>query len=314
MVIMGPSGAGKSCLLRVLSGLVPPTAGQVLVDGNPICWMAPAHRGIALMSQDYALYPQLSVRKNLEVALHRGSHSKAECRLHVERIAAQFEISDILERLPSQISGGQAQRAALAKAIVRRPKLLLLDEPLSQLDARLREQLIQLILAATREFEFGLCWVAHDPWEAFRVANRIAILDCGRLAQCGDTEEVYRRPQSRLVADTLSSLPINWLSSASPEFASIYKRSPREFAVAGIRPESWQAVSEERNDSVGNSDSGRFAVSLLIEESCFFGQTRLAWGRLGAHRILVQDDRKILQPGQTAKLMVRIDDIIWIEN
>lgn len=335
LVIVGPSGSGKSSLLRLIAGLVAPTSGDIILDGKPPSDSARVDREIALLGQDYPLYPQLNVQQNLEVALQRQRLNKVECKERIEQISRRFEIDEIQHRLPSQISGGQAQRVSLAKALIRRPRLLLLDEPLSQLDSRLREQLIQLVLAANQEMGLTICWVAHDPWEAFRVAHRIAVLDAGRLIQLDSPAAIYRTPTSRLVADLLSYWPINWISLDYPELSFLRRWMPRSGVTAGIRPEDWEVCVEAHAEPTVVSDSrlrptdqaeptsstpppcpsDRFSPHALavIEETCFQGHSDLVWARLGNQRILIRTGYGLLKPGMHVRLSVQVDNILWVE-
>lgn len=313
VVIVGPSGAGKSTLLRVLAGLVRPTAGDIRLNGGPADSIPPAQRAIGLISQDYALYPQLTVRENLKAALKSLRWSSSETAEQLRRIADACEIAGIQDRLPSQISGGQAQRVALAKALVRNPRLLLLDEPLSQLDSRLREQLVQLILAQAKQQHLTLCWVAHDPWEAFRVATRIAVMDRGHIVQVDSPHNIYRFPRNRMVADSISQWAINWLPLDCSEFDCLNQLKPRTGLIAGIRPEDWEVLLEDSPALPYPANQLLPMFSVKIEEVCFAGSSSLARCKLGTLDILVQDRQSVLQQGCVVRLTVPIDKLIWTE-
>jgi len=313
LVLMGPSGAGKSSLLRVLAGLVAPSAGSILLDGRSLSSIPPSERGIGLLHQDYALYPRLSVQKNLEVALEHQPLSKAEKAARVQRVVRSFEVSEILERLPSQISGGQAQRVAFAKAFVRNPRLLLLDEPLSQLDSILREQLIQWTLEASSELGSAICWVAHDPWEAFRVATRLAIMDSGRLIQVDAPQDIYRNPKNRRAADLCSQWSVNWIHPESQAFALLKLQPPREGLVVGVRPEDWVVIPDSPLDSKASVNGLASEVSMKVEDVSYLGYAWLAWGRLGDIRLSLLDRSGELRAGRLLRMSVPTDKLLWTE-
>lgn len=211
VAILGPSGAGKTTMLRILAGLEKPCSGRVLFDGRDAVLLSPVERNVALVLQDYAVYPQLSVTENLKAALKRCGLSKSEVADRIAETLDWFHLSQYAQRRPAQLSGGQLQRVALAKAVVQRPELLLLDEPFSQLDMELREQLRELLLDLHARFPSTILFVTHDPLDAMRIASTVAILDAGRILTSGRCEEVYRQPISRTAANLISPLGINWL-------------------------------------------------------------------------------------------------------
>ena len=209
LVLIGGSGAGKTTLLRILAGLESPDQGTIHSGTNDIT-LLPAHqRGIAMLSQDYAIYPHLTVERNLVAALDPLRLDAQDRRERIEEALTWFELLPLRDRRPAQLSGGQMQRAAIAKAIVRRPQLLVLDEPLSQLDPALREQSRELILSMTRQFGTTLVMVTHDSLDAMRLADRLAVLESGRLVQIDSPQSVYCRPSSRSIAEILSPFGIN---------------------------------------------------------------------------------------------------------
>ena len=209
LVLIGGSGAGKTTLLRILAGLETPDQGAIYCDGIDIT-LTPAHqRGIGMLSQDYAIYPHLSVERNLLAALEPLRLSAKDRRERMEEALIWFELVPLRDRRPAQLSGGQLQRAAIAKALVRRPQMLVLDEPLSQLDPALREQSRELILSLTQQFGITLVMVTHDSLDALRLADRLAVLESGKLVQFDSPQAVYGRPNSRSIAEILSPFGIN---------------------------------------------------------------------------------------------------------
>ena len=302
LVVLGPSGAGKTTLLRVLAGLLPPTSGQVTLAGRPLQTIPAHQRGLSWISQDYALYPQLTVRQNLQVPLRQLRLGQAELSQRIDQACQWFEIGGLLERLPSQISGGQAQRVAFAKAIVRRPVLLLLDEPLSQLDFRLREQLLRSVLSAAEQLGITLCWVAHDPWEAFSVATRMVIVDGGTIVQSASPAEVYNRPVSRLAAELTSPWGVDWLPLTATEFAAWSDWAPGGRGLVGVRPEHWRCGWRGQLP----------AIPVRLDRLQFMGFARLASGRAGATRLHLLDGAGQLRIGDTAELSVDPERLIWL--
>ena len=209
LVLVGGSGAGKTTLLRILAGLESPDQGSIYCGEIDIT-CKPAHqRGIAMLSQDYAIYPHLTVERNLLAALEPLRLAVHERQERMEAALNWFGLFPLRDRRPAQLSGGQMQRAALAKALVRRPQLLVLDEPLSQLDATLHEESRELILSMTEQFGTTLLMVTHDSLDAMRLADRLAVLECGKLVQIDTPQIVYSQPKSRSIAETLSPFGIN---------------------------------------------------------------------------------------------------------
>lgn len=209
MVLLGPSGCGKSTLLRIIAGLETPTEGSVVIDGTDVTEVPPRERNLAMVFQSYALYPHLTVAKNIAFPLRTAKVAKQEAKQTVERVAASLGLSELLDRRPGQLSGGQRQRVALARAMVRDPGAFLMDEPLSNLDARLRAvtrtELIELHKRVNKTF----LYVTHDQVEAMTMADRIALLNKGRVEQVGTPEELYDTPQSVFVAAFLGAPPMN---------------------------------------------------------------------------------------------------------
>jgi molybdate/tungstate transport system ATP-binding protein len=206
-VLMGPTGAGKTVLLEAIAGLAPLASGEVLLDGRDISTLPPEKRGIGLVYQDYALFPHLTVEQNIRFGLrysHRrglaedGNESSAEAYFH--RLTKQLDLEHLLHRKPPTLSGGEAQRAALARALIIRPRLLLLDEPLSALDAAFREEIRKQLRYLHRETGTTFLMVTHDFHDALALGTRAAVIHNGRVEQTGSVREIYRRPASHFVA------------------------------------------------------------------------------------------------------------------
>ena len=210
-VLLGPSGSGKTTTLRILAGLEPHDAGRVLQDGVDVTERAPGERDVAMVFQSYALYPHMTVRENIAFPLRMVGTAAAEIETAVRDAAAKVHIEHLLDRRPGQLSGGQQQRCALARAIVRKPRLFLLDEPLSNLDAKLRVETRVELRKLQRALNVTTVYVTHDQEEAMTLADRIAIFMEGRIAQVGRPADIYSRPASVVVAGFIGNPPMNLL-------------------------------------------------------------------------------------------------------
>ena len=211
LVLLGPSGCGKTTVLRMIAGLETVSAGSVVIGDRLVTDLDPAQRDIAFVFQNYALYPHMTVRQNISFCLENMRLPKREITERVEETARLVRLSELLERLPEQLSGGQRQRVAIARAVVRRSKVLLMDEPLSNLDARLRGAMRADIARIQAELGVTTVYVTHDQIEAMTMADRIVIMRDGAIEQVGAPMDVYRDPINRFVADFLGSPSMNFL-------------------------------------------------------------------------------------------------------
>ena len=215
LVLVGPSGCGKSTLLRLIAGLEEPTAGEVWIGGRAVNDEAPGDRDVAMVFQSYALYPHMTVARNLGFGLRVRGTGRDEVAERVGRAAEVLGLGDLLERRPGQLSGGQQQRVALGRAMVRDPGVFLFDEPLSNLDAGLRLRTRDEIAALHRRLGTTMIFVTHDQVEALSLGQRVAVMDRGRIQQVGTPREIYRRPGNLFVAGFVGSPPINRLPLAT---------------------------------------------------------------------------------------------------
>jgi sn-glycerol 3-phosphate transport system ATP-binding protein len=211
IVIVGPSGCGKSTLLRMVAGLEAITEGILTIDGREVNRLEPAERDIAMVFQNYALYPHMSVYKNMAYGLKNRGEPKAEIDRKVREAAQTLELTELLERKPAQLSGGQRQRVAMGRAIVRNPKVFLFDEPLSNLDAKLRVQMRIEIKRLQRQFGVTALYVTHDQVEAMTLADRLVAMNGGQVEQIGTPMELYETPASLFVAQFIGTPPMNIL-------------------------------------------------------------------------------------------------------
>src|ERR1700758_2374669 len=210
VVFVGPSGCGKSTLLRIIAGLEPITSGDLYIGDRRVNGVQAARRDIAMVFQDYALYPHMRVYDNMSFALELRGTPKAEIEQRVKRAAAMLHIEPYLDRKPKELSGGQRQRVAMGRAIVRNPKAFLFDEPLSNLDAKLRGQVRAEIKALSQQLKTTMVFVTHDQIEAMTMADRIVVLQSGTIQQYDTPETVYERPANQFVAGFIGSPPVDF--------------------------------------------------------------------------------------------------------
>ena len=210
ITLLGPSGCGKTTMLRIIAGFEKPTSGEVSIDGNLVSggktFVPPEKRGIGMVFQSYAVWPHMNVFDNVAYPLTIRHVSRAEIKASVERVLGIVHLSQYAERFPSQLSGGQQQRVALARALVAEPKLLLLDEPLSNLDAKLRESMRFEIKEIQRKLGITVVYVTHDQTEAMTMSDRIFLINRGDIQQCGTPQEIYNSPVNQFVADFLGKV------------------------------------------------------------------------------------------------------------
>ena len=265
VVFVGPSGCGKSTLLRIIAGLEPITAGELFIGQDRVNGVPAARRDIAMVFQDYALYPHMRVYDNMSFALELRGLPKAEIDERVKRAAALLHIEPYLDRRPKELSGGQRQRVAMGRAIVRNPKVFLFDEPLSNLDAKLRAQVRAEIKALSQQLKTTMVFVTHDQVEAMTMADRIVVLKSGTVQQYDTPEAVYERPANQFVAGFIGSPTMNFfpVEQRGDAFAfshdgaaavvdakheALLRRAGK--AVLGIRPEHF-AVAADAAEGVG---------------------------------------------------------------
>ncbi|MES2968134.1 MAG: ABC transporter ATP-binding protein [Pseudomonadota bacterium] len=229
VVFVGPSGCGKSTLLRLIAGLEDTTSGVIAIDGKDATNLPPAKRGLAMVFQSYALYPHMTVRKNIAFPLKMAGMSEAEQARKIDAAAKVLNLTSYLDRRPGQLSGGQRQRVAIGRAIVREPAAFLFDEPLSNLDASLRVTMRQEITELHQTLKTTMIYVTHDQVEAMTMADKIVVLNAGRVEQVGSPMELYRSPQNLFVAGFIGSPRMNLIEG--PEAAK------HSATTIGIRPE-----------------------------------------------------------------------------
>jgi ABC-type sugar transport system ATPase subunit len=216
-VFVGPSGCGKSTLLRLIAGLESATAGDIRIDDKRVNDVAPSKRGIAMVFQSYALYPHMTVYENLEFGLQLARTRKQEADLRIREAAKMLQIDHLLDRLPKHLSGGQRQRVAIGRALTRRPRIFLFDEPLSNLDAALRVTMRAELSRLHRQLKATMVYVTHDQVEAMTLADRLVVLSAGHIEQVGAPLDVYHRPRTRFAAGFLGSPRVNFIGGEVAE-------------------------------------------------------------------------------------------------
>src|ERR1700747_1039015 len=220
VVFVGPSGCGKSTMLRIIAGLEEVTEGEVWIGGENVNGVEPAKRGVAMVFQTYALYPHMSVEENMGFGLRMASRPKQEIRERVKRAAEILRLTPYLKRRPKELSGGQRQRVAIGRAIVREPEVFLFDEPLSNLDAELRVQMRIELSKLHSELQTTMIYVTHDQVEAMTLADRIVVLNEGRIEQIGRPQDLYQRPANLFVAGFMGAPRMNFLKVRAEDSAA----------------------------------------------------------------------------------------------
>jgi sn-glycerol 3-phosphate transport system ATP-binding protein len=311
IVIVGPSGCGKSTLLRMVAGLEEITGGEIRIADRVVNNLEPAERDIAMVFQNYALYPHMSVYDNMAYGLKIAKIDKAEIDRRVSKAAKILELSHLLERKPRQLSGGQRQRVAMGRAIVRQPAVYLFDEPLSNLDAKLRAATRLEIQKLHGELGVTSLFVTHDQVEAMTLAERMIVMNAGRMEQIGTPEQVYHRPATTFVAGFIGSPPMNLLEGQADGTRfmtggvtlSLPARAPRDGALLlGVRPE--------------HADPAATGWPLKVDVIEMLGAERLVYCQLGDKPFTVRLDATLPAPaaGSTWTVACEAQHLHWFDS
>ncbi|MBK6765044.1 MAG: sn-glycerol-3-phosphate ABC transporter ATP-binding protein UgpC [bacterium] len=302
VVLVGPSGCGKSTILRSIAGLETPTSGEIWIGGKNITDVHPRDRDIAMVFQSYALYPHLSVYDNMAFGLRMRKVDEAEIDRRVKEAAVFFELSELLKRKPKELSGGQRQRVALGRAVVRHPSAFLFDEPLSNLDAKLRAHTRTEISRLHKRLKTAMVYVTHDQIEAMTLGERIVVLKDGVIQQIDTPLNVYRKPANKFVAGFIGSPAMNFVQGvrdgAAFRAGTIQFPLPHKLAqcpeklTLGLRPEQL---------SVGTSANGRAAFDLAVDVVEPIGNELLVYGHVGEQELVIRCD-----PGTDARPDARL--------
>ena len=308
IVIVGPSGCGKSTLLRMVAGLEEITGGEIHIAGRIVNNLEPSERDIAMVFQNYALYPHMSVYDNMAYGLKIAKVPKADIETRVQKAAKILELSQLLQRKPRELSGGQRQRVAMGRAIVRQPAVYLFDEPLSNLDAKLRAQTRLEIQKLHAELGTTSLFVTHDQVEAMTLAERMIVMNAGRMEQIGTPEEVYQRPATTFVASFIGSPPMNLMEGQADgtRFTingvtlQLPAAAPRSGALLlGVRPE--------------HADPAGSGWSLKVDVVEMLGAERLVYCKLGETSFTVRLDATLPAPvvGSVLTVAVKAQHLHW---
>ncbi|MDG3009720.1 sn-glycerol-3-phosphate ABC transporter ATP-binding protein UgpC [Rhodococcus sp. D2-41] len=310
LVLVGPSGCGKSTSLRMLAGLENVHSGRILIGGDDVTAQEPKQRDIAMVFQNYALYPHMSVAENMGFALKLAGVGKADIKQRVQETAALLDLSEYLDRKPKALSGGQRQRVAMGRAIVRQPQVFLMDEPLSNLDAKLRVQTRTQIAELQRRLATTMVYVTHDQVEAMTMGDRVAVLKSGVLQQCAPPRELYNRPANVFVAGFMGSPSMNLLTlpvaDGGVHLGDMVIPVSRDTlgseteVVVGIRPEHLEP-------SMSGLELDVDVVEELGSDAYIYGQVTVDQAR---HQLVARADwRNPPRRGERVKLHVNPDEV-----
>jgi len=297
IVIVGPSGCGKSTLLRMVAGLEEISGGEISIGDRVVNDLEPSERDIAMVFQNYALYPHMTVFDNMAYGLKIAKVPVDEIKARVDKAAKILELGALLQRKPRELSGGQRQRVAMGRAIVRQPQVFLFDEPLSNLDAKLRAHTRLEIQKLHRELGITSLFVTHDQVEAMTLAQRMLVMNGGRVEQFGTPEEVYTRPATTFVASFMGSPPMNLLKSAPTA-----ELCGQPGSTLGIRPE--------------HLDITPTGWALQVETLEMLGAERLVYCRMGDEQLIVRTGENHVPPaiGTTIYVSPRMDRLHWFDT
>jgi sn-glycerol 3-phosphate transport system ATP-binding protein len=311
IVIVGPSGCGKSTLLRMVAGLEEITGGEIDIGGRVVNKLEPAERDIAMVFQNYALYPHMSVYDNMAYGLKIAKVPKAEIDARVQKAAKILELGALLDRTPRQLSGGQRQRVAMGRAIVRQPQVFLFDEPLSNLDAKLRAQTRLEIQKLHRELGITSLFVTHDQVEAMTLAQRMIVMNAGRIEQIGTPEQVYGQPATTFVASFIGSPPMNLLAGSAD--GQTFKLGTAALTLPAPAPRQGALMLGVRPEHAALHPQGSWPLHVEMLE--MLGAERLVYGRLGDASFTLRIDGTLTppKPGDVVTLHVAPQHLHWFD-
>jgi sn-glycerol 3-phosphate transport system ATP-binding protein len=313
MVLVGPSGCGKTTALRMVAGLEAPTSGTIEIGGRVVNDLSPKARDIAMVFQNYALYPHMTVEQNIAFGLRRHGFPRGEIAGRVREVSAMLDLHELLRRKPAQLSGGQRQRVAMGRAIARHPQVFLLDEPLSNLDAKLRTQLRADLKRLHQEVRTTSVYVTHDQVEATTLGERIAVMNKGRLQQVGTPREVYARPANLFVAGFIGSPPMNLVPGRVSD-GELHVDGPKvgeapaaidcAEPVVGLRPEALR---------IRRDGSGTAGLRYVVDIAEPMGHEVIVHGRIGTDAgtevVARLDARDEPRPGDVIELTFEPEDL-----
>lgn len=323
LCILGPSGCGKSTTLRMLAGLEAPTRGKIFIGGRDVSATPTEKRDIAMVFENYALYPHLSVRENIAMPLAARGVAKAQVRQKVAEVAALLNITEHLDKKSSLLSGGQKQRVSIGRALIRNPKVLLLDEPLGHLEAYLRARLRAELRDIQLRTKVTSILITHDQEEAAALADRVALMRAGVIQQVGTFEQLYNQPRTRFVAEFIGHVPCNFFpATATPDGLGLILKSDRDVRIdlghksVGFEPGQSYSIGVRPNNLhlADTPSSQRFAANVrVVEPQGAEVVVVLDAGPLGVQRAIVAADRRPKE-GQPVYCEVRTDDLLVFDR
>ena len=315
---VGPSGCGKSTILNMIAGLEDTSTGRIMFDGKPINHLSPKDRDVAMVFQSYALYPHMTVYENIAFPLKMKKMEKQFLDTEVRRVASLLGLEELLKRKPRELSGGQRQRVALGRAIIRKPKVFLMDEPLSNLDARLRVEMRAELKKLHHELKITTIYVTHDQAEAMSMSDRIAVLHDGSIQQCGTPQEIYLKPDNIMVAGFIGSPSMNFIPASlknkepfeidcngliiSP---SVEKVPENTALIVGVRP-------EDVTISAQKSEGGREVLVSIVESAGSFNWVDVLWNDVKVKGVSKLDEE--LKTGSKAFMRFAIEKAVVFES
>ena len=307
LVLLGPSGCGKSTLLHSIAGLIDLEAGAIEIGGRDMSHADPSERGIGMVFQSYALYPTMTVEKNMSFGLRMSGAPKAEIARRVQRAAEMLQLESLLDRKPAQLSGGQRQRVAIGRALVREAGVYLFDEPLSNLDAKLRAELRRELKLLHAALGSTMIYVTHDQAEAMTLATRIVVMQGGRIQQIGTPSEVYERPANRFVAGFLGSPSMNFVEGVLDGTLDVQRRFSAGALQLTLAPDCvappGAVTLAVRPEDIHLQDDAPLQASVTLVEP--MGNHQVVWLDCGGHALsAIVHDSRTLAPGQAVRFAI----------
>ncbi|MBY0441006.1 MAG: sn-glycerol-3-phosphate ABC transporter ATP-binding protein UgpC [Mycobacteriaceae bacterium] len=322
LVLVGPSGCGKSTTLRMLAGLESVQSGRIVIGDTDVTQLQPRARDVAMVFQNYALYPNMTVAQNMGFALRNAGTSRTDTRQRVREVAAMLELTDLLDRKPAKLSGGERQRVAMGRAIVRRPRVFCMDEPLSNLDAKLRVSTRTQISGLQRRLGTTTVYVTHDQVEALTMGDRVAVLKDGVLQQVDTPQALYDNPINAFVATFIGAPAMNLIEAAIVDGVVMVNDVsipvPREVVIRdrvllGVRPESWDVTSA---NAVGSLAVRVELVEALGCESLVYAApvTRRGWASREPRIVFRVDRHTAVRVGETVSIIPHLHEICFFDS
>ena len=312
ITLLGPSGSGKTTVLRLIAGFEDADAGSITLSGEEITHLPPFDRDVNTVFQDYALFPHMTIQENVEYGLRNRKVPKPERAKQALEAIASVKLEHVSQRLPHQLSGGQRQRIALARSLVLRPRVLLLDEPLGALDRQLREEMQSELKRIQREAGITFVFVTHDQEEAMRMSDRIVVFNEGKIEQIGTPEEVYGRPATTFVAGFIGSPPMNLIKGTVSEAVFVVGGAP--LALPGPAPrQGGELMLGVRPEHVQMDPAGPWALTVEVVE--MLGAERLVHGRLRQEGFTLRIDGTLAPPapGQVLRVGASPQRLHWFD-